>query len=177
MDEQVVITALRHHDEKALGQLIEHYGDFIQQVVLHNLPTSYERGFLHDIENRCYYQVWTKITSYDETKGEFKAWLGTVVKNQTIDYKRGLKGTFQTLAIDETYLASDQVDQIKDEIDYNELFAPLSETERQVFNLYLIEDLTPKEIAKTLHLRSLAVYKHLSRGRRKLKQEVEQHDF
>ncbi|KRM79911.1 hypothetical protein FC84_GL000610 [Lapidilactobacillus dextrinicus DSM 20335] len=57
MDEQTVITALRHHDEKALGQLIEHYGDFIQQVVLHNLPTSYERGFLHDIENRCYYQV------------------------------------------------------------------------------------------------------------------------
>ena len=74
-------------------------------------------------------------------------------------------------------MASDQVDQIKDEIDYNELFAPLSETERQVFNLYLIEDLTPKEIAKTLHMRSLAVYKHLSRGRHKLKQEVEQHDF
>lgn len=177
MDEQDVIAALRNHDEKALGQLIENYGDFIHQVVLHNLPTSYERGFVQDVENRCYYQVWSKIATYDSTKGEFKAWLGTVVKNQTIDYKRGLRGTFQTLTIDEKFLADDAVSQTDEPIDYDVLFAPLSETERQIFKLYFIDDLTPKEIAKNLHMRPLAVYKHLSRGRRKLQQEVDQHDF
>ncbi|WP_125606109.1 sigma-70 family RNA polymerase sigma factor [Lapidilactobacillus bayanensis] len=177
MDEQDVIDALRHHDEKALGQLIENYGDFIQQVILHNLPTSYERGFVQDVENRCYYQVWSKITTYDATKGEFKAWLGTVVKNQAIDYKRGIKGTFQTLAIDENFLVDDAVSTTEEPLDYDELFAPLSETERKIFKLYFIDDLTTKEIAKTLNMRSLAVYKHLSRGRRKLKQEVNQHDF
>lgn len=177
MDEQEVIDALRRHDEKALGQLIENYGDFIQQVILHNLPTTYERSFLGDVENRCYYQVWSKITNYDAAKGEFKAWLGTVVKNQAIDYKRGIKGTFETLAIDDNFLADDAVSVIEEPIDFETLFAPLSDTERQIFKLYFSDDLTPKEIAKQLHMRPLAVYKHLSRGRHKLQQEVDQHDF
>ncbi|MFD1465328.1 RNA polymerase sigma factor [Lapidilactobacillus mulanensis] len=81
------------------------------------------------------------------------------------------------MALDETYLADLETPPATEPLDFDALFTPLSPTERQVFQLYFIDDLTPQEIAAKLKMKRLAVYKHLSRGRLKLKQEVKQHDL
>lgn len=177
VDETGLISALKQHQADSMNQLIELEGDFIHQLVMHNLPSQYERGYLEDVENRCYYQIWTHIEAYDATRGEFRPWLSAVVRNQAKDYKRGLKATFKTMALDETYLADLETPPATEPLDFDALFTPLSPTERQVFQLYFIDDLTPQEIAAKLKMKRLAVYKHLSRGRLKLKQEVKQHDL
>ncbi len=83
-----LVAALARHQEAALTALIDQYGDFIWQVVWHYLQGEYMRGYTLDIENRSYYQIWQKIALYNPSKGAFKSWLGTVVKNQTLDYIR-----------------------------------------------------------------------------------------
>ena len=76
------------------------------------------------------------------------------------------KATFATLDLDSVTVAAPTAKQQ----DLEALFAVLSQLEQQVFRLYFIQTLTVEEIAKQLHLKRDAVYQHLSRGRKKLRQ-------
>ncbi|MFD1465040.1 RNA polymerase sigma factor [Lapidilactobacillus mulanensis] len=179
MKDNDLITALQKRDDAALEQLIAAYGEFIHRVILHYLPNDYERTFVADIENRCYFQVWTKIRMFDPSKGNFEAWLGTVVKNQTTDYKRGLRATYNILSVDDSHLDENVnlATEVEEPVDYQQIFAPLTDSQRQIFEMFYVADLTVPEIAKELHIHRLSVYKQLSRGRKKLQQEVERHDL
>lgn len=165
MTDEELVKKLQAHDEDALEALIELYGDFIRQVVWRYLRGEYQRGYTLDIENRSYYQVWAKIDRYDPAKGNFPAWLGTVVKHQTLDYKKGLAATFQNLDLLPDAIASTEP---LTPPDWSELFTVLNEQEQQIFNLFFVEGLYPAEIAKQLKLKPATVYQNLSRGRRKI---------
>ena len=166
MDDIALIAKLKAHDDEALLALVEAYGRLIRQVVWHQLLTAYERGFTDDVENRVYYKVWTRIDQFDETKGSFANWLCAIAKHQAIDYERGLAATFTTLDLDNVTVVAPKTAAP----DCEALFAILSPLEQQIFRLYFIQTLTVEEIAKQLHLKRDAVYQHLSRGRKKLRQ-------
>ncbi|MFD1428770.1 sigma-70 family RNA polymerase sigma factor [Lacticaseibacillus mingshuiensis] len=166
-DDEALVAKLRVQDDSALDDLIDQYGDFIRMVILHHLTSDYQRGFSRDIENRVYYQVWSKGATFDSAKGSFKNWLSAVIKHCAIDYQRGLAGTLATMDLDEAVVEQAPPD---DPIDYAGLFAPLSDVERQVFQLYFQNDRTPEEIARQLHMRRGAVYQHLSRGKKKIRE-------
>ena len=166
MDDEALIAKLKARDDDALLVLVEAYGRLIRQVVWHQLLTAYARGFTDDVENRVYYKVWTRIDQFDATKGSFPNWLSAIAKHQAIDYARGLAATFATLDLDSVTVAAPTAKQQ----DLEALFAVLSPLEQQVFRLYFIQTLTVEEIAKQLHLKRDAVYQHLSRGRKKLRQ-------
>ncbi|MFD1411469.1 RNA polymerase sigma factor [Lapidilactobacillus gannanensis] len=174
MLEEELITKLRSQDEGALTALITQYGDYVLQVIWHQLPSSYERSYTSDIANRCYYQIWSKIGSFDETRGNLKTWLGAIVKHQAIDYQRGLSATFSQLDLTGVVIATPPPDE---PLELGQLLNVLSEKERAIFQLYFDKDLTPEEIAHRLHMRRGAVYKQLSRARKKLKQEADKNDF
>ncbi len=170
MEETEIVRRLQAQDESVLVDFMTAYGDFIGQVINYNLRDSYSRQFFEDIENRCFYQIWSKIGSYNASKGEFKAWLGTVVKYQTIDYKRGLRASLRDMEIDDSFIATHETPASHDEIDLEPIFKLLTPTERQVFDLYFNEDLYPEEISKKLQMSTNAVYTNLSRGRKKIKE-------
>lgn len=174
MEEAELITRLRAQDEAALTELVVSYGGFINQVILHNLPNDFQRDFTEDIANRCFYQVWMHIGQYDADKGTFKNWLSAIVKHQTIDYQRGLKATTKAISLDKVIVPTPPV---TEELDYDKLFASLSKTEQQVFMLFYRDDYLPEEIAKKMRMRRLTVYKHLSRGRKKLQEEGVFHGY
>ena len=172
--EEELVAKLRRQDEAALPELITTYGDYVLQVIWHQLPSQYERSYTSDIANRCYFQVWSKIASFDETKGSFKTWLGAIVKHQAIDYQRGLKATFSQVDLQDVVLPTPPPDE---PLELGQLLNILSEKEREIFQLYFEKDLTPEEISQRLRMRRGAVYKHLSRARHKLKQEAAKNDF
>ncbi|WP_125766340.1 RNA polymerase sigma factor [Lapidilactobacillus wuchangensis] len=171
-DEELV-AALAQHQEAALSALIDQYGDFIRQVVWHYLQGEYLRGYTLDIENRSYYQIWQKIDLYDADKGTFKSWLGTVVKNQTLDYIKGLAGIKQDVAMPTTLNTA--AEEEPTEPDWATLFRPLNDQERAIFQLYFVDGQFPAEIAKQLHIKPATVYKNLSRGRLKIQKEALKH--
>ncbi|WP_225048336.1 sigma-70 family RNA polymerase sigma factor [Lacticaseibacillus kribbianus] len=170
MEDETLVAALRLHDDQAMMALIETYGTFVRQVVWRNLPSAYERSYTNDIENRTYYKVWTKIGQFDPAKGSFKSWLAAIAQNQARDYQRGLAASFQFLDIDQVYLAEPAAPEPEAQLDTDALFANLSDVERAVFERFFNQDQTPAQIAKALHMRRSAVYQHLSRGRKKLRQ-------
>ena len=174
MEEAELIARLRAQDEAALTELVVSYGGFINQVILHNLPNDFRRDFTADIANRCFYQVWSHIGQYDADKGTFKNWLSAIVKHQTIDYQRGLKAMLQNTTLDHVVLSTPP---ITEKLDYETIFASLSKTEREVFMLFYRDDLLPEEIGKKLRMKRWSVYKHLSRGRKKLQEEGVINDY
>ncbi|WP_125769030.1 RNA polymerase sigma factor [Lapidilactobacillus wuchangensis] len=174
MLEEELITKLRSQDQGALAELIRQYGDYVLQVIWHQLPSSYERSYTSDIANRCYFQIWSKISTFDETRGNFKTWLGAIVKHQAIDYQRGLNATFKQMDIADMVIPTAPPDE---PLELGQLLNVLSEKEREIFQLYFEKDLTPEEISQRLRMRRGAVYKHLSRARHKLQQEAVKNDF
>lgn len=170
-----LVQKLVDHDDRALFILIQRYGHFIRTVIWHYLRSPYERSYTNDILNRCYFQIWTKIQTFDAQKGSFKNWLSTVVKNQAFDYQRGLHGTFKEMGLPDNLLASTTM--TTETIDYDKLFAPLAQRDRRMFQMFFAEGYSAEEIAQQLHLSKANVYQRLSRGRQKIRQEVDRHDF
>jgi RNA polymerase sigma factor, sigma-70 family len=174
MTDEELVAALAEHQEAALTALIDQYGDYIRQVVWHYLQGEYMRGYTMDIENRAYYQIWQKIALYDASKGSFKSWLGTVVKNQTLDYIKGLAGIKQDVVFSAAEAVVTEEAPTSDP-DWATLFKPLNDQERAIFQLYFVADQFPAEIAKQLHIKPATVYKNLSRGRLKIQKEALAH--
>lgn len=170
-----LVKKLVDHDDQALFVLIRRYGNFIQTVIWHYLRTPYERSYTNDILNRCYFQIWTKIHTFDAKKGSFKNWLSTVVKNQAFDYQRGLRGTFREMGLPDNILAAATM--TDDSLDYDTLFAPLAQRDRRIFAMFFAEGYSAEEIAQQLHLSKANVYQRLSRGRQKIRQEVDRNEF
>lgn len=171
MDNETLLAQLRAHDEAGLDALIDQYGALIRQVIWRYLRGGYERGYTQDIENRCYYKIWAKIDTYDPTKGNFEAWVGTIAKHQALDYKKGLKGTFQDLDLAADYLAAEDPEP---EIDWQPYLQQLSGQQLTVFKLFFVDGLYPMEIAQQLKMKPTAVYKNLSRARQKIQKGGQQ---
>ncbi|WP_179394367.1 RNA polymerase sigma factor [Lacticaseibacillus absianus] len=166
MDDDEIVARLKAQDERAFDGLIDRYGAFIRQVIWHQVRSEAMRAYTEDIENRVYYKVWANAAQFDPARGQFKQWLGSLVKHQTIDYVRGLKGTLATLDIDNIALAAPEP---AADVSLTQYFAVLSPTEKQVFELFFADGRTPEEISQQLKMRVAAVYKHLSRGRAKIR--------
>lgn len=174
MTDEQIISQLRAHDEAGLVALMEQYGQLVRQIIWRYLRSEYERGYTRDIENRAYYRIWQKIALYDASKGSFKSWLGTVVKNQTLDYIKGLAGIKQDVAFSAAEAVVTEEAPTSDP-DWATLFKPLNDQERAIFQLYFVADQFPAEIAKQLHIKPATVYKNLSRGRLKIQKEALAH--
>ncbi|WP_246287468.1 RNA polymerase sigma factor [Lacticaseibacillus absianus] len=167
MTDQELVAQLRAQTDTALVALINAYGVLIRQVALRYLSDEYGRGYLSDVENRVYYKVWTRIATYDPTKGTLAAWLAAVAKHQALDYQRGLAADLRVLDIDTVDVVAPSVGE---PLEWAVLFAPLTSIERQVFELFFVQGLDASGVAQRLHMRRSAVYQHLSRGRKKLRQ-------
>lgn len=167
MTDEQIISQLRAHDEAGLVALMEQYGQLVRQIIWRYLRSEYERGYTRDIENRAYYRIWANIDQYRSEKGNFAAWLGTIVKNQTLDYKWGLSGAYQDLDLLPEYVATTTLDE---DIDWEPYLQQLSGPMQQVFKLFFVDGLYPVEIAKELKMKPATVYKNLSRARQKIQE-------
>lgn len=124
-----------------------------------------------------YIKVFEKIKNYQDT-GSIVAWIKTIIVNNMIDAIRK-SSKYSYTDIDKTQIdGTDDSDEELEKIAENEknasriveLLQELSPAYRTVFNMYIVEELSHKEIADRLGISEGTSKSNLSKAKVKLKQ-------
>lgn len=126
-----------------------------------------------EVMNQGFFKVFTRIDTYDTTR-PFKAWLGKIMTNVSIDYYRAnLKMAYAEDLDKAENLTDGELPDRK--LNYEDLLAmiqKLPNAYRTVFNLYAIEGYTHEEIGEMLDISSGTSKSNLHKARQKLKQMI-----
>ncbi|WP_259068655.1 RNA polymerase sigma factor [Mucilaginibacter sp. X4EP1] len=132
-----------------------------------------DRDEAAEVMNQGFFKVFTHIGSFDTTR-PFKAWLGKIMMNVSIDfYRANLK-----MAYNEDLEAAEHIsdgEMADRNLSYNDLLAmvqQLPQAYRTVFNLFAIEGYSHEEIGEMLNINAGTSKSNLHKARQKLKQMI-----
>ena len=126
-----------------------------------------------EVMNQGFYKVFTRIETYDTTR-PFKAWLGKIMMNVSIDYYRANLKMAYTEDLDKAEGMTDG--ELPDrKLNYDDLLAmiqKLPNAYRTVFNLFAVDGYSHEEIGEMLGISSGTSKSNLHKARQKLKQMI-----
>lgn len=126
-----------------------------------------------EVLNNGYLRAFQKISQYT-FQGSFEGWLRKIVFHSVSDYvKQNIRYSEKVVMVEKDELVhKDHADRLY----YNqllELVQGLPDATRAVFNMYVLEGYSHKEIGKILGISEGTSKWHLSEGRRNLKEKIE----
>ena len=126
-----------------------------------------------EVLNNGYLRAFQKIQQYT-FQGSFEGWLRKIVFHAVSDYvKQNIRYSEKVVMMEkDEYVHKDHADRLY----YNqllELVQGLPDATRTVFNMYVMEGFSHKEIGKMLGISEGTSKWHLSEGRRNLKEKIE----
>lgn len=135
---------------------------------------TYNRGEADEILNDSFYKIFTALQSYS-FKGSIEGWMRRIAINTITDnFRKYIKNEpSYKVEIENTdvYVDEDAISKLG----YKELLQliyQLPETQRAVFNLYVFEQLSHKEIGTHLNINENNSRWHLNDARRRLKEKI-----
>jgi len=126
-----------------------------------------------EVMNQGFFKVFTHIESYDVTR-TFKAWLGKIMMNVSIDFYRSNLKMAYTEDLDKAEHISDG-ELVDKNLNYDDLLSmvqQLPQAYRTVFNLFAIEGYSHEEIASMLNINIGTSKSNLHKARQKLKRMI-----
>ena len=133
------------------------------------LPYVYSKEEVEEVVNDGFLKVFNNLSKYDNSR-PFKSWFKSIFINTAIDhYRKTLNEPYLT-NIDYIDIANDTED-IVSKISADEILAlvqNLSPAYRMVFNLYVIEGYTHREISEALNIGIGTSKSNLRDARKKL---------
>ena len=172
MDEQNLLSRLRHGDEQALAAAITQYSAYVVTVI-HNRS----RGLLSpededELASSVFFTLWQSCRTVKS--GHLRAWLGSVARNKTVDR---LRKSRSEIPLDEDLAGTD--DFLLEEASKREqaqqlraAVAQLSETDRDFICRFYDLCQPAVEIAAALGLTPAAVRMRLVRSREAIRNEL-----
>jgi RNA polymerase sigma factor (sigma-70 family) len=126
-----------------------------------------------EVMNQGFFKVFTHIESFDISR-PFKAWLGKIMMNASIDfYRANLKMAYtDDLDSAEHITDGELVDKNLHYEDLLKMVQQLPQAYRTVFNLFAIEGYSHEEIGAMLHINAGTSKSNLHKARQKLKQMI-----
>ena len=126
-----------------------------------------------EVLNNGFLRAFQKIEQYT-FQGSFEGWLRKIVFHAVSDYvKQNIRYSEKIVLVEkDQYVHKDHADRLY----YNqllELVQGLPDATRAVFNMYVMEGFSHKEIGKMLNISEGTSKWHLSEGRRVLKDKIE----
>ena len=173
MEDNEILLDLTNGEEFALDNLSTAYGKLIYGVINKVLCNYSEINDIDECFNDVLIAIWRNIDCYDSTKGSLRNFFISVAKYKAIDYKRKINKRGITLELKEEIIYTEFNDSIEiDNEEFYMLLKSLKEEDRNIFiKKYLFEESVEK-ISSDLGLSKDVVYKRLSRGREKIKNEI-----
>jgi len=132
-----------------------------------------DRDEAAEVLNQGFFKVFKNIDRYDPDR-PFKAWLGKIMMNVSIDHYRANLKMAYTEDLDSAEGVSDG-DYSDKNLNYNDLLAmvqKLPQAYRTVFNLFAIDGYSHDEIAEMLNINAGTSKSNLFKARQKLKQMI-----
>ena len=155
------------------------YQLFSAKLFALSLKYSCNKLDAEDVLQDSFITIFEKIHQY-KNKGSFEGWLKRIVINTALQKYRK-KSPLQLVANEEEIENKEEV--VLDVDDNNlgldfllQLIQQLPDRYRLVFNLYVLDNFSHKEIANMLHISEGTSKSNLSRARLILKQKIENHN-
>jgi len=178
---ETLIQECLKNNEKAQRHLFETYQSRMFAVCMRYL-TNEDEGF--DVLNQSFLKIFSNLKQL-EGSSKLEAWMRRIVVNTALDHLRKNTSYRKVFVKSETLSHFENPDESTDDISEwwtNALRIPqerlfieinsLPNASRLVFNLYAIDDLKHKEIAKQLSISESTSRWHLSNAREILKASV-----
>ena len=131
-----------------------------------------------EVLNSGYFKILTHLSEYNQNT-PFKPWIRRIMINTLIDEYRKEKRIHQQLTYVEDYTETNryyEVNKAVERMDVAQIYALIAKlppTTREVFNLFVFDDFSHKEIATALGMSEGTSKWHLNQARQKLKVELE----
>jgi RNA polymerase sigma factor (sigma-70 family) len=170
-DLQQLIEDCIQQDRKSQKMLYKAFYGFAMGICLRYANNRYEAT---EIMNQGFLKVFTNLHRYDDGR-PFKAWMGKIMMNTSIDYYRSNLRMAYTDDLEKAEHVYDNNELPDKRIAYNELIAmiqQLPQAYRTVFNLYAIEGYTHEEIGTMLNINAGTSKSNLFKAREKLKKMI-----
>lgn len=79
----LIIRACDPHDQNAWNDFYRYYKDFICMIL--NKMNIHSHDY-EDLVQEILVQLWNNLKKYDDSKGKFRTWLSTVIKNKVMSF-------------------------------------------------------------------------------------------
>jgi len=155
------------HSQKLLYQ---EYYNFAMSICLRYTSNQYEAS---EVLNDGFFKAFMNLSRYDRNR-PFKAWLGKIIRNASIDYYRANLKTALLEDLDKAE-AVETENLIENKLSYEDLLAmvqTLPHSYRVVFNLYEIDGYTHEEIAEILGISTGTSRSNLCKAKHKLQEMI-----
>lgn len=171
--EENFILQLRMKNEKALEFTIENYGWIIKSIARKHLQQTPE--LVDECLNDVLFAVWQNIDSFDINRSTFQNWLAGVSRYKAIDCKRKYLKRFNEEPLEAAENIADMkssLNLLQEEIteEMQEMLSCLSLEDRGIFERIFWKDESVKSVSASMGMKETAVYNHVSRGRKKLRE-------
>jgi len=171
--EKDFIEACVRQERWAQKKLYEdHYGHLLGVCLRYAKNQSEASDILHE----GFIKVFKHINKY-QPGTSLKAWMRRIMVNTSIDYYRKMVRR-RTEDIEEAYHIEGHEPQILDKMSSDEILSlvqTLSPSYRVVFNMYIVEGYSHKEIANKLDITESTSRSNLVKARAKMRELIEHH--
>lgn len=167
--EQILAERLRNRDRTAMKELYGLYSGYLNAVCTRYVA---DKDSAKDILQDCFVKIFSGIGSFRfRGEGSLKAWMKKIVVNESLKYLR--KSARAGLSVDTDILPDipDDEDPDMDDIPpavIHEMIRRLPDGYRTIFNLYVFEDKSHREIASMLGIRESSSASQLHRAKAQL---------
>jgi RNA polymerase sigma factor (sigma-70 family) len=175
-DEKEIISACVKGNRSAFEALYNTYAGRLLAIAHRYAHTSFEA---EDIVQETFIRVFQRIGQY-ENKGSFEGWLKRILVTTAINHFHSSKKEREKDDIQEMEIQDQNSEDVIDKISADELSAfiqQLPKGYRMVFNLYVVEGYTHKEIAEMLSVEEGTSKSQLSKARNMLKEMLLKHHY
>ena len=173
-DVQEWIRASKEGNSRAQRKLFEHFYSSAMRICMRYAGSADEA---EDMLNEGFLKVFSNLEKYENT-GSFEAWLKRVICNAAVDYRRRFDTPVDFVDINEvpdTQMADDTMNDAVAKMSSQELVGliqMLPPVTRSVFNMFVFEGFSHKEIAQELGISENTSAWHVNSARTKLKEAI-----
>ncbi len=169
-----LITKAREGDDAAFEQIVELKKEKVFAVAFRIVGNAEEAK---EVTQKTMIKLWKAIRKYN-SEYKFDTWLFRIVTNLAIDQYRYLKrfratsldderGAINFVATKEHGLSSLDMEKI-----FQQVTKVLTEKQKTIFVLSVIEGFSSEQIASILKVRASTVRNHLAQAREKMRKEM-----
>ena len=162
---------LRQCDRTALRAVYDAYARYLTAVCARYIADDED---VKDVLQEAFIRILDAAGSFEyRGSGSFKAWLTRIVVNQALKHLRGCKAVFVPLSPGQEDLAEEDpdTDQVPAEV-IHRMIRELPDGYRAVFNLYILEQRSHKEIAALLGISESTSASQLHRAKALLASKI-----
>ena len=169
---QQIIDGCKQDDRKAQERLYKDYYRAMMTICL-----RYTKNDTNALEvlNNAFFKVFKNIQRYDPVQATLYTWIRTIVVNTCLDFIKAKQRVEAPGELDEAmvvHIPAEAISKMKaDEI--LRMVRQLPPATQAVFNLYVLEGYSHKEIAIALKISEGTSKWHLSEARKTLKQMIQ----